>query len=275
MCSLMSPWIHSLSSGWNRQTHREKMLPPSSTHPPSPPPPDMWATSCWLIQANSAVQDGRGRKRMEEGRNEAWLLSWYELCPRDSPKQWALTAQVEIPPQTVLTWCECERGGSSDLAAETRWSKPQMESVEQSRSRKNRGYVSPHTQEVLCCGVWLRKRGCWCVQVQQRRGWHWGLSKLAEDLPNHTWWMGALTWRPGRGFSLTRAPEWIEVNRVLALLAECTYHWKSQIKGVVQFIWNKQKKVLTGINFYKWLKYPCRWPCQGLNYKDFSLVWGV
>lgn len=31
---------------------------------------NMWATSRWLNQANSAVQDGRGRKRMEEGRNE-------------------------------------------------------------------------------------------------------------------------------------------------------------------------------------------------------------
>lgn len=70
---------------------------------------NMWATSRWLNQANSAVQDGRGRKRMEEGRNEPRLLSWYELCPRDSLKQWLLTAHVEILPQTVLTWCVRER----------------------------------------------------------------------------------------------------------------------------------------------------------------------
>lgn len=157
----MISWTDSQMSGSNRRTHWEDAAP-SPTDPP-PPSADMWATSWWLNQANSAVQDGRGRKGMEEGSNEPWLLSWYELCPRDSPKQWTLTAHVEILPQTVLwVWervCVCgwesEKRANSDLAAETRWSKPQKESVAQCMEQEGpRICVTTHRK----CPVMLR--GC-------------------------------------------------------------------------------------------------------------------
>lgn len=54
----------------SRQPHREKKLPPCHTHTHTHPFPNSQTKSWWLNQANSAVQDGRGRKRMEEGRNE-------------------------------------------------------------------------------------------------------------------------------------------------------------------------------------------------------------
>lgn len=136
------------------------------SHPPLPPSPDTWATSWCLNQANSAVQDGRGRKRMEEGRNEPWLLSWSELCPRDLLKQWALTAHVEILPQTVLTWCvrACKREREERVGI---WLK-RLDEVNHKWSQWGKAGAGRtkdmchHTQEVFCYAVWLRKTGCWC-----------------------------------------------------------------------------------------------------------------
>ena len=183
------------------------------SQPPSPPFPEMWATSWWLNQANSAVQDRRGRKRMEEGRNEPWLLSWYELRPRDSPKTMGTDSSSGNAPTdsfcVCVCVCVCERDRLQRLdEVNHKWS--------QWTRAGRRKDMCHHTQEVFCYAVWLRKTGCWCLRCSGGRDW--GLSELAEDLPNRSRWIVALTWRPGRTFSLTRDLDWIK---------ECWCSWQS------------------------------------------------
>lgn len=125
----------------------------------------------WIRPAQQ-FRMGQEGKEWRRGGGEPWLLSWHELCPRDSLKQWALTAHVEMHPRTFWNdLCVREKTESCDWAAEARLSKPQTESVEQSRSRKNQGYVSPH-----------RKRSdmlCGCV----KKGVEVDVSGVGEDEP--------------------------------------------------------------------------------------------
>lgn len=173
---------------------------------------NMWATSRWLNQANSAVQDRRGRKRMEEGRNEPWLLSWYELCPRDSLKQWLLTTHVEILPQTVLTWCVWERGKRAEKSTDCfscSWLRDEVNCKWNQWSKAGAGKTKDmchRAQEVFCYAVWLCKS--WCFRCYLSGRWKKGACPSLQSifpiaLHSNCGGGGALTWRLTDPFFMT------------------------------------------------------------------------
>lgn len=157
----MSFWTHSQTS--DRRTVR-RCCP--LIHPPSQPP--LLLQTCgprvggW-IRPTQQFRMGKEGKEWRRGGMSSDSYPDMSCVPetRRNNGHWQLMWKYSHRQFLTCSVCVCvwgreggrERIESCDLAAETRWSELQMESVEQSRSRKNQGYVSPHTGSALLCCV--------------------------------------------------------------------------------------------------------------------------